>query len=413
MGNLAVHSTAGPLPGDTEARIARFTELVATAILNAQARDDVRRLAEEQTALRRVATLVAHERPAAEVLATVAALVGRLLPVENTAMLRYEDDGTATFVASWGHLGDVVTVGKVLPVDGENVAAKVRRTGRPARIDDYGAASGALGEQMVEFGIRAAVGCPIVVAGRAWGIMVAAQSRPEPLPVDTESRMAQFTELIATAISNLQARSDLAASRARIVAATDDERRRVVRDLHDGAQQRLVHTVVTLDMADQAMTRGEEGAHALVSEALDNARRATAELREFAHGIMPSVLTNGGLRAGVDSLASRMPVPVENDVCVDRLAPAVEATAYFVISEALTNVAKHARAERVDVGARVEDGMLRVDVARRRRRRCPVRRPGAARARRSARRARRTAHGGQRARSRNPRHGRHPARRDP
>jgi signal transduction histidine kinase len=157
-------------------------------------------------------------------------------------------------------------------------------------------------------------------------------------------------------------REEVAASRARIVAATDDERRRVVRDLHDGAQQRLVHTIITLKLARRAFQSEEADAPALVTEALGHAEQATAELRELAHGILPAVLTQGGLRAGVDALASRMPVPVHTDVSVGRLPAAVEATAYFVVAEMLTNVAKHARARRVAVTARVEDGTLRVQV---------------------------------------------------
>jgi signal transduction histidine kinase len=153
-----------------------------------------------------------------------------------------------------------------------------------------------------------------------------------------------------------------AASRARIVAATDDERRRVVRDLHDGAQQRLVHTIITLKLARRAFESEEADGPALLTEALDHAEQATAELRELAHGILPAVLTGGGLRAGVDALASRMPVPVDNGVSVGRLPAAVEATAYFVVAESLTNVAKHARAKGAAVMARVEDGTLRVQV---------------------------------------------------
>jgi signal transduction histidine kinase len=184
----------------------------------------------------------------------------------------------------------------------------------------------------------------------------------EILPDQIEDRLAGFTELVATAISNIQARLDLAASRARIVAAADAERRRVVRDLHDGAQQRLVHTVVTLKWALQAHQNDEGDAQALVTEALHQAEKATTELRELAHGILPSELTRGGLSAGADALASRVPVPVENDVAVHRLPAAVEATAYFVIAEALTNVAKHSRASRATVTARVLDGTLRVQV---------------------------------------------------
>jgi PAS domain S-box-containing protein len=157
-------------------------------------------------------------------------------------------------------------------------------------------------------------------------------------------------------------RDALAASRARIVAATDDERRRVVRDLHDGAQQRLVNTIITLRLASDALKNDQDVVPALVSEAIEHAELATAELRELAHGILPAVLNRGGLGAGVDALASRMPVPVEIDVSVGRLPTAVEATAYFVVAEALTNVAKHARARHAKVTARIEDGTLAVHV---------------------------------------------------
>ena len=201
-----------------------------------------------------------------------------------------------------------------------------------------------------------------MVAGRLWGAMTAVTVRAEPLPADAGARIDEFTELVATAISNIEARSDLAASRARIVAAADEERRRVVRDLHDGAQQRLVHTVVTLKLARRALEDDPRAAASLVAEALRHAEEATAELRELAHGILPSVLTRGGLRAGVGALASRMPVPIENGVSVDRLPLAVEATAYFIVAEALTNVAKHAHAHRAAVTARVEDGTLQLQV---------------------------------------------------
>jgi signal transduction histidine kinase len=181
-------------------------------------------------------------------------------------------------------------------------------------------------------------------------------------PADTEHRMAAFTELVGIAISNIQARDDLAASRARIVAATDEERRRVVRDLHDGAQQRLVHTIITLKLAHRALRPDQERGSELVTEALKQAQRANVELRELAHGILPAVLTGGGLRAAVEAMASRMPVPVEVAVSVDRLPASVEATAYFVVAEALTNVAKHACATTATVRAHVESDTLQLQV---------------------------------------------------
>jgi signal transduction histidine kinase len=360
-GALFVHAThAEPLPADTEVRLRHFTELVATAISNSDARAEVERLANEQAGLRRVATLVAHKSPPAEVFAAVGEEVGWLLRVESTSILRYEDDGTATVVARSRDEG--LQVGDSLSLEGESVTARVHRTGRPARFDDYSLASGGLGTQMREAGVRSAVGAPIVVEGRLWGAIVASTRQDEPLPAEVESRIGEFTELLATTISNVQAWSDLAASRARIVAAADEERRRVVRDLHDGAQQRFVHTIIMLKLAQRALARNEDGVPALLSEALDHAERANDELRELAHGILPEALTQGGLHAGVAELASRTPVPVAIDVSVGRLPATIEATAYFVVAEALTNVAKHARARSAAVGARIEDDTLRVDV---------------------------------------------------
>ncbi|MCW3066764.1 MAG: histidine kinase, partial [Solirubrobacterales bacterium] len=311
---------------------------------------------------RRVATLVARESPPAAIFAAVGDEVRRLLRVDLTGIFRYEDDGTTTIVTISGERDTQIPVPDRLTLEGENVNARVLRTGRPARFDDYANATGSLGPYMREMGVRSAVGSPIVVEGRIWGALCAASRQAEPLPADAEARITEFTELVATAISNVQARSDLAASRARVVAAADEERRRVVRDLHDGAQQRLVHTVITLNLAREALHDEEAAADALLAEALDHARRATGELRELAHGILPAVLTRGGLRAAVEALSSRVPVPVENGVSVGRLPAAVEATAYFVVAEALTNVAKYARAEHADVTARIEDGTLAVRV---------------------------------------------------
>jgi PAS domain S-box-containing protein len=362
-GGLFVHSTTGqPLPGATESRLGNFTELVATAMSNAQARADLRRLAEEQAALRRVATLVAREPSPDEVFAAVAEEVGRLLHVEDTRMVRYEADGTATVVASWGQLATALPVGTRVTLDGESAGALVRRTGRPARIDDFTNATGAFAASLRQLGVRSAVGAPILVDGRLWGAMSTASLQPDPIPPDTEARMGQFTELVATAISNIEARSDLAASRARMVAAADEERRRLVRDLHDGAQQRLVHTVITLKLARRALEQDASDAPELVTEAIDQAEQATSELRELSHGILPQILMHGGLRAGVEALASRTPVPVDIDVSVGRLPATIEATAYFVVAEALTNVAKHARARSAAVSARIEHNTLRVDV---------------------------------------------------
>jgi signal transduction histidine kinase len=358
----AVTARDDPLPASAASHIDEFTELVATAIANAEARTEVGRLADEQAALRRVATLVARGSSPAQVFAKVAEEVGRLMGVDSAWMQCYEPDGNSTVVAMWGQLADAFPVGTHLDLEGENVAAIVRDTGQPARIDDYSHVMSPMGIHARGSGVRSAVGSPIVVNGEVWGSMTAVTMREEPLPPTAESRIGEFTELVATSVSNVQARAELAASRARIVAATDEERRRVVRDLHDGAQQRLVHTVVTLKLARRALDDDARAAPALVTEALTHAEDATAELRELAHGILPSVLTRGGLRAGVVALASRMPVPVDIGISAERFPSAVEATAYFIVAEALTNVAKHARARHVQVAARVTDGALRVQV---------------------------------------------------
>jgi signal transduction histidine kinase len=348
-----------PMAADTEARLTQFTELLATAVANAESRAGMARLAAEQAALRRVATLVAGGTRPEEVFAAVANEVAQLLPVDLANVSRYESDGSVALVAS---AGAGFHVGRRWPLGDTNLSTLVFETGRSARIDNYADATGEVADDIREQGIRSAVGTPIVVEGRVWGLIAAGSSEERPMPRATEARLASFTELVATAISNTEARAEVSASRARLVAATDDERRRVVRDLHDGAQQRLVHTIVTLKMAADALQNDEDGAPALVSEALDNAEQANVELRDLAHGILPTALSRGGLRAGVDALASRTPVPVERDVFVGRLPTAVEATAYFVVAEALTNVAKHARAEHAEVTARIEDGMLAVEV---------------------------------------------------
>jgi signal transduction histidine kinase len=350
-----------PWAENAETRIAAFTELVATAIANAESREARAVLTEEQAALRRVATLVARGVSPQDLFEAVAEEVGRVLPVGSATMGRFEPDGSVTTVASWSTTEAAFPTGRRWPTEGTNVAWMVLQTGRSARLDDFSAATDPIGVAARESGIKSAVGSPIVVEGHLWGVMTAT-STEGPLPPDTEARLASFTELVATAIANAESSAEIAASRRRVVTASDDARRRIVRDLHDGAQQRLVHTVITLKLAQQALAKGTEDGTLLVQEAIGQAQQATAEVRELAHGILPSALTHGGLRAGIDALGLRTPVPVEIDVSVDRLPAPVEATAYFVVAEALTNVAKHSSAGHAVVVARIEDGMLRVEV---------------------------------------------------
>jgi signal transduction histidine kinase len=308
-----------------------------------------------------VATLVVTGVPAAEVFSAVAAELERLFEAQATFIVRLEPDETMTVVASSGRASDETPLGSRLNLESGMVLARVIRTGRSARVDDYSHASGSLREVARGTRIRCSVAVPIMVEGSLWGSMGAGRERQQ-FPADAEQRMAEFTELVGTAISSIQAREDLAASRARIAAAADDERRQVVRDLHDGAQQCLVHTIITLKLAQQALHPNQGPGPELVANALEHAEQAKVELRELTQGILPAVLTRGGLRAGVEALATRTPVPVEVAVSVDRLPAAVEATAYFVVAEALTNIAKHAQASRATVRARVEDGRLEVRV---------------------------------------------------
>jgi signal transduction histidine kinase len=351
-----------PLPPDTEARLASFTELVATAIANAAARAEVGRLAEEQAALRRVATLVARGAREAELFGAVTEEVGRLMGADLAGMLRYEPDGAVTPVAAWSAAGDHPELPDRWPTEDGDPATLIAKTRRAARMEDWSDVPGPIAAFIRDIGIRSSVGIPILVGGGLWGALAVHTRRPEPLPADVETRLENFAELVATAISNTEAWTEVAASRARTAAATVDERRRVARDLHDGAQQRLVHTVITLKQAQHALRNEKADAGERLAEGLEHAQRALLELRELAHGILPAALTNGGLDAGVDALASRMPIAVENRVTVGRLPAAVEATAYFVVAEALTNVAKHARARRATVTAGVADGSLRVGV---------------------------------------------------
>ena len=364
-GVMTVASTREePLPADTEARLAGFTELVATAIANAQARVELRGFAEEQAALRRVATLVARAAPPEEVFAAVTAEVGRVLSADVTVLNRYDPDGTQTVLGVWSSTGALpVAVGTRTRLGGRNVSTLVFDTGRPARIDDYTDTTGPVGDFAREAGIRASVGVPISVAGRLWGGMIVASERTQP-PVDTEARLVGFTELVATALANAEAQAALTASRARIVAAADTARRRIERDLHDGAQQRLVSLALRLHTRVKDAVRPEaEGLNAELDGVAAELGDVLDELREIARGLHPATLADGGLRPALKALARRSAVPVRLDVGVEgRLPEPVELAVYYAIAEALTNTAKHARASVIDVQVETGHGVLHVRV---------------------------------------------------
>jgi signal transduction histidine kinase len=360
---IAASKLEEPLPADTETRLASFTELLATAIANAESRAGLARLAEEQAALRRVATLVARAAPSDELFAAVTEEVGRLLPVEMASMARYESDDTVTVIATWGGRGDQFSVGTRLDLEGENLSTVVAQAGRSAGIDSSPDTSCQIGAHFREAGIRSAVATPILVEDRLWGMMIAGSIREQPLPADTEARLANFTDLLATAIGNAETRAELAASRVRIVVAADETRRRIERDLHDGAQQWLVSLGLEL-RAVQALVPPRLGElQAELSDVADGLGGVLQELREIARGIHPAILAEGGLGPALKTLARRCPVPVELEVHAERRLPErVEVATYFVVSEALTNAAKHAHAAVIHVDVEAVERAVRVDV---------------------------------------------------
>jgi signal transduction histidine kinase len=320
-------------------------------------------LAAEQAALRRVATLVARAAPPEEVFAAVADEVGQLLPVSSAAMGRYEPDGLFTTVAAWSAGEAAFPIGKQWIPEGKNVMTIVFETGRPARMDTFADASGPVGLAAREAGYKSAVGTPIIVDGRLWGVMTAASSAEEPLPSDIEARLASFTELVATAVANAHAHAELTASRARIAATADETRRRIERDLHDGAQQRLVSLTLQLRAAQTDVPAELEELSAELDHVAVGLTNAQEELREFARGIHPAILSEGGLRPALKTLARRSPIPVRVDVLTDgRLPEPIEVAAYYVVSEAFANAAKHANASNLSVEVEVNEDVLRLTI---------------------------------------------------
>ena len=362
-GTLAVISKSeSPLPLLTEPRLAEFTELVATAIANSEAHQELARLADEQAALRRVATLAAQGAAPGEVFEAVSAEVAPLVGSDAAGVTRFEADGTFTALGGWARNHDYPVTGRRFPLDG-SVSGLVLETRRPARIDDFEGLPGEAAAAMREIGWRSAMGAPIWVEGRLWGVLVVYSDGDEPLPPDTERRLGEFTQIVATAIANADSRAELDASRARIVATADATRRRIERDLHDGAQQQLVSLALEVRAA-QANTPEEMRAHREdLSHIAEGLTTVLDGLREIARGLHPAILAEGGLGPAVKTLAHRSAIPVELDVRDDgRLAESVEVAAYYVVSEALTNAAKHSHASKVKVELEVREPVLRVTV---------------------------------------------------
>ena len=320
-------------------------------------------LADEQAALRRVATLVAEGAPPTSVFDAVAAEMERLLGADGVTLSRYEPGDEVTVVAHVGPNASLVPPGTRVSHAGENVSSMVRCSGRPARLEHYEGTHGAIAELVRELGVRASVAAPIVVEGRLWGVTIANWRGEESPPADTEARMARFAELLDTAIANADSRAELMASRVRLVAASDEARRRFERDLHDGIQQRLVSLSLELRGAQTMAPPEDEELAGQLAQLGNGLAEALDELRELSRGIHPAVLSKGGLEAALQALAARSAVPVTLDLSVDRPLPNhAEVAAYYVASEALTNAAKHAQASRMEVHAQASDGVLELTI---------------------------------------------------
>jgi signal transduction histidine kinase len=339
-------------PETTEARLTDFTELVASAIASAESRAALARLAEEQAALRRVATMVAQGASPEVLCSAVSEEVDRLFG-SGAAIVRFEHGAPAFVFVSTSTAFDI-PIGTRWEFQEGMASAEVYRTGRSARVDSTEVAG-----RGRELGVVSSIATPIVVDGRLWGA-VSLGSTDGLLPMDAEERLAKFTDLVATAIANAESKSELAASRRRIVAAGDEARRRIERDLHDGIQQGLI----ALTFRARAMTRKPPAELAcLVAELAEGLKEVSDELREVSRGIHPTILTEAGLGPALRALARRSNVPIDVDVKVDKRLPApVEAAAYYIASEALTNVEKHAQASAVELIAAHDGGALAIEV---------------------------------------------------
>jgi len=312
----------------------------------------VERLAEEQAALRRVATLVAGQAAADDTFTAVAHEACHLLRAECGAICRFELDGSMTIMSSSLAGGELVPGGTRIGLE-EGVAAMVQQSGAPARVDSYEGLTGPAAELANRTGLTSSVASPIVVEGRLWGAMVVMDR--QPLPPDAEDRMVKFAELIATAIGNAESRAQLAASRARVIATADETRRRIERDLHDGTQQRLVSLGLELRAVEASVPPELEVLRAQMSRVARGLAEVVEDLQEISRGIHPAILSKGGLGPAIKMLARRSSVPVELDLHAEgRLPEAIEVAAYFFVSEALTNVAKHAQASVVHIAVKAD-----------------------------------------------------------
>jgi signal transduction histidine kinase len=371
----AIVGSRQPMLADAEARVADFADLVATAIANAATRTELQGsrdalgvLAEQQAALRRVATLVARGTPPSEVFAAVANEMARCLHAANVTVSSFDDDmvtivAVAALTPGIKH-APLVGIRRTLS-EGDNIATRVFQTGQPARLEglEFQKAPGLVAGWLRKTGLRSTVAVPIVVDGRVWGMAALGSLLPEPMPPDTEARMSDFADLVGTAITNAATRAELIASRARIVAAADEGRRRLERDLHDGAQQRLVALGLQTRLAEAAVPPEMQALKQQLCDIVSALTGVSADLQEISRGIHPAILSMGGLGPALKTLARRSAIPVTLDLTIDqRPQDSVEVGAYYVVSEALTNAAKHSRATQVTVSGHTKDHALSLSI---------------------------------------------------
>jgi signal transduction histidine kinase len=322
----------------------------------------LRLLADEQAALRRVATLVASESEPERVFHAVAEEAGRLLGARTAATVRFEEQG-GVVVGRWDAEGvESFPVGMRVPYSDPDVPVYVASQ-YGGRVDDYTDVPGEAARMTREAGYLSSVVAPIHAGGRTWGALFVFSPRPRHFGADAERRLADFTELVALALESVEARDRLTASRARIVEAGISERRRLERNLHDGAQQRLVSLALQLQLVRQTLDRDLAAAAKMLASAGDELNLALEELRELARGLHPAILSDRGLQAAFDSLAARAPFPVEiAGVPAERFDEALEAALYYVVAESLTNAAKYASASTARIRMSRTDRAIVVEI---------------------------------------------------
>jgi signal transduction histidine kinase len=351
------------LPADTGPRLGAFAELVGTAVSNMQARSRLRALAEEQTALRRVATLVARRTERQALFNAVCDEAGRLIAARTVSMVRLTADGFEETVAAWTTRGVTMLLGSRPRTELRSMSATIRRTLAPARFDEITDARSELGIEAAE-DIRSVVGAPVVVDGRLWGLLVVSGGGELPLAPETEQSLARFAELVAAAVANAAARAELLASRVRIVSAADEARRKIERNLHDGAQQRLIALGLDLQGVRSLLLPEQEDVRRGLDQVSRDVEAVLGEVQELSRGLHPALLARGGLATALRGLVRRSPIPVSLSVATaTRPTESIEIAIYYAISEALTNVAKHSRASQVTVSIEAEGAVLRSTIS--------------------------------------------------